>query len=160
MNISYQTGNAALPHKNSNVIIIHIVNNVGVYGGGFFGSLLHNHSNLWDRIVRTYLRDSPPVLGEVRGCWIDKKNNILLAHLCAQNSTISASNPVPLQYAALRKCLIHVRRFIGFSDEDYEVQAPRIGAGLAGGDWDTIEEIIHQELCDHGIQVTIFDLPS
>jgi len=37
---------------------------------------------------------------------------------------------------------------------------PRIGAGLAGGDWDTIEAIITEELCAHDIPVTVYDLPG
>ena len=38
---------------------------------------------------------------------------------------------------------------------------PRIGAGLAGGQWDTIEEIINRILVVEGnIDVTVYDLPG
>jgi hypothetical protein len=36
---------------------------------------------------------------------------------------------------------------------------PRIGCGLAGGDWDTVSGIISDELCDRNLPVTIYDLP-
>jgi O-acetyl-ADP-ribose deacetylase (regulator of RNase III) len=36
---------------------------------------------------------------------------------------------------------------------------PRIGAGLAGGDWATIAQIIQDELCAHDVNVTVYDLP-
>ena len=31
-----------------------------------------------------------------------------------------------------------------------------LGAGLAGGDWDIIEQIIIEELCSNDIDVTIY----
>lgn len=34
-----------------------------------------------------------------------------------------------------------------------------MGAGLAGGDWQTISAIIEDELCSHGVNVTVYDLP-
>ncbi|WP_285749234.1 hypothetical protein [Lentzea sp. NBRC 105346] len=34
---------------------------------------------------------------------------------------------------------------------------PRIGCGLAGGEWDRIEPLITSELVDHDIPVTVYD---
>ena len=36
---------------------------------------------------------------------------------------------------------------------------PRIGAGLSGGDWDIVEEIVRNEVIDKGVPVTVHDLP-
>ncbi len=36
---------------------------------------------------------------------------------------------------------------------------PRMGAGLAGGNWVAIEKLIRHELSDKGISVTVYDLP-
>ncbi len=38
------------------------------------------------------------------------------------------------------------------------VHMPRIGAGLAGGDWREIEQIILDELAAHDLDITIYDL--
>jgi len=35
---------------------------------------------------------------------------------------------------------------------------PRIGAGLAGGDWREIKQIICDELAAHDLAVTVYDL--
>jgi O-acetyl-ADP-ribose deacetylase (regulator of RNase III) len=43
---------------------------------------------------------------------------------------------------AIRAVMAHVKRDFG----DRKVGYPRIGAGLAGGDWDTISAIINEEL--------------
>jgi hypothetical protein len=40
------------------------------------------------------------------------------------------------------------------------VHMPRIGAGLAGGKWDTISSIIESELTTNSIPVMVYDLPS
>jgi hypothetical protein len=35
---------------------------------------------------------------------------------------------------------------------------PRIGCGLAGGKWETIEPILIKKLIEKGIKVTVYDL--
>ncbi|MFD7653779.1 hypothetical protein ACFV4N_07340 [Actinosynnema sp. NPDC059797] len=37
---------------------------------------------------------------------------------------------------------------------------PRIGCGLAGGRWDLVEPLVTGELTDHGIPVTVYDVPG
>ena len=39
------------------------------------------------------------------------------------------------------------------------IHMPRIGCGLAGGDWSEIEPIIHDELSKHDVAVTVYDFP-
>jgi hypothetical protein len=34
---------------------------------------------------------------------------------------------------------------------------PKIGSGLAGGDWNIIEQIIIEELCKHDIPVFVYE---
>jgi hypothetical protein len=40
------------------------------------------------------------------------------------------------------------------------VHMPRIGAGLAGGDWGKISRIIEDELAGKGVEVTVYTLPG
>jgi hypothetical protein len=35
---------------------------------------------------------------------------------------------------------------------------PKIGSGLAGGDWNKIERIIIEELVDKGVKVFVYEL--
>ena len=37
------------------------------------------------------------------------------------------------------------------------VHMPRIGCGLAGGDWSKVEPLIEAALCANGIAVTVYD---
>ena len=63
-----------------------------------------------------------------------------------------------LDYQALRSCLDSVSSHalrMGAS-----VHCPRIGAGLAGGDWELIEKLLIECLVEPGTSVTVYDLPS
>jgi len=58
----------------------------------------------------------------------------------------------PLDYDALRMCL----RKINFIFKGKHVGLPQIGAGLAGGDWNTIKQIMQEELKNCKVTVVIY----
>lgn len=60
----------------------------------------------------------------------------------------------PLDYSALRLCMKKINHIF----KGKKIGLPRIGAGLAGGDWGTIQAIIQEELKD--CDVTIVRLPN
>ena len=64
-------------------------------------------------------------------------------------------HPPPVRYEAIRKGLQRVRELA--IAHKASIHMPRMGAGLAGGNWDLIAEIIESELCVHGLQVTVYD---
>ena len=77
--------------------------------------------------------------------------------MVAQHNTRKAPDGTPpIRYDALRKCL----ELVGYvaEAEGATVHMPRIGAGLAGGDWKTIEQIVIDEICGRGVDVTVYDL--
>ena len=59
----------------------------------------------------------------------------------------------PLDYDALRLCM----RKINHQFKGRHVGLPKIGAKLAGGDWEIIKVIIQQELKDCKVTVVIYD---
>lgn len=58
----------------------------------------------------------------------------------------------PLDYEALSLCL----RKINHIFKGKKIGLPKIGAGLAGGDWERIKQIIQTELKDCEVTVVIF----
>lgn len=58
----------------------------------------------------------------------------------------------PLDYDALTLCM----RKINHRFKDKRIGLPQIGAGLAGGDWNRIKQIIQTELKDCDVTVVIF----
>lgn len=58
----------------------------------------------------------------------------------------------PLDYEALTLCM----RKINYEFRGKRIGLPKIGAGLAGGDWNRIKEIIQTELKDMHVSVVIY----
>lgn len=64
-----------------------------------------------------------------------------------------ATGQPDLDYEALTLCLRKIAsKYIG-----KHIGLPKIGAGLAGGDWNRIKEIIQKELKDCKVTVVIYD---
>lgn len=64
----------------------------------------------------------------------------------------SVGRGLQLNYSALRRVFRQINKdFVG-----QEIAIPRIGAGLAGGDWDKIEKIIDEETPD--VTITCYSL--
>jgi hypothetical protein len=40
------------------------------------------------------------------------------------------------------------------------VHMPRIGCGLAGGDWEVVRQVVEEELVRAGVPVTVYDPPA
>lgn len=60
-------------------------------------------------------------------------------------------------YEAIKNSMIAVRNQF---DKELRLGIPKIGAGLANGDWMKIESIIKEELIDHGYDVTFYVIDS
>ena len=90
----------------------------------------------------------------------DYKNNVDDKELTVVNSYTqfrygkSSEDEVskPLDYEALTLCLRKINTLFGGK----HVGLPKIGAGLAGGDWNRIQKIIQTELKDMKISVVIY----
>lgn len=59
----------------------------------------------------------------------------------------------PLDYEALTLCL----RKINYNFEGLDVGLPKIGCGLAGGDWKKVKKIIKEELKDCNVTIVIYE---
>jgi len=155
--IQYITGDATAPHGSGHRIIAHICNDVGAWGKGFVVAI----SKRWPEPEADYRRwyserdKRDFALGAVRLVHVDV--DISVANMVAQRDIRRTSGSPPIRYDALRDCL---RTLAGIADSRHaSVHMPRIGCGLAGGEWNEIEPIIRSELSARDIQVTVYDFP-
>lgn len=154
--INYVYGDALSPIGEETKIVMHICNDSGAWGAGFTKSL----SERWPEpevFYRDWYRTEDFDLGKVMLCPIltpDWEPEIYVANMVAQSGLRSFINPKPINYFALQTCLAQVREMALYTKAS--VHAPKIGSGLAGGDWATIETLIEQELTQKGIPVTIY----
>jgi len=128
------------------IIIPHICNNVNAFGSGFSGSIDHHFPIVKDNF---YLLGNKNKLGHTQFIEVAKSNKhkIIVANMIAQNGLKNKSNPRPLNYWALAHCMYNVNLYIKdimntIDDEDIEIHTIKFGAGLAGGNWKFISDII------------------
>lgn len=62
-----------------------------------------------------------------------------------------------IRYRALQRGLAEIAETAALSHAS--VHMPRIGAGLAGGEWSVVEEMVEDEFVRRGVPVTVYDLP-
>lgn len=168
--VSYRKGDATSPDIAGNILLVHVCNDQGGWGKGFvnaindrwpepknifgFGKSLpeflyrYNYTN---EQPRSYLNgvQFAPVMDENRSFWV--------ANMVCQHGYATPQHPCALDYDALENCLMEVGRF--YSDMRVmgtvlNVVAPKIGAGLAGGDWAIIEQMLSEQVFD----ITIYEL--
>jgi O-acetyl-ADP-ribose deacetylase (regulator of RNase III) len=156
MSIRYLKGDATCPQAKGNKLICHVCNDIGGWGKGFVLAL----SRRWTEPEAEYRawyatgKAGGFGLGEVR--FVQVERHAWVANMVAQRGTKKGSSGPPIRYGAVARCLEKVaEKAIELSAS---VHAPRIGCGLAGGDWSRIEPLIEELLCSRGVSVSVYDL--
>jgi len=152
--IKYIKGDASDPQAKGKKIIAHVCNDQGGWGAGFVLAI----SKRWKEPEQDYRewvaykkRDgNNPNLGNIRVVQTSR-HDISVANMIAQKGF----GGVAIKYDKLRECL---RKLCEVAQEQgASVHMPRIGCGLAGGSWNKVEPIIEEELCNKGVEVTVYD---
>jgi len=135
--ITYLQGDATSPIHDGQIIIPHICNDKGRWGAGFVLAL----SKRWAKPEAGYRCLKDYRLGDVQFYTVEK--DILVANMIAQHDTKQWRGISPIRYESLAICLHTVNVLAESITGGCSVHMPKIGAGLAGGDWGVIERIIN-----------------
>ncbi len=157
--IHYVVGDATQPEGKGHKIIVHICNDIGRWGKGFVLAI----SRRWKEPEKAYRQwyehpanDNRMELGKIQPVMVS--DDITVINLIAQKGIYRSKGVPPIRYEAVRTCLNKVCRYAsGIEDKPISIHMPRIGCGLAGGNWREIEHIIRETLSD--IDVYVYDLP-
>jgi O-acetyl-ADP-ribose deacetylase (regulator of RNase III) len=153
--IRYVTGDATQPIGKGPKAICHIVNNCGAWGAGFVLAV----SKRWAAPEKKYLgwhaSDKDFGLGLIQPVLVEPSGPLWVINMIAQHGVGRGDGP-PIRYKALRQCLNQVADFA--ERNGTTIHAPRIGCGLAGGDWAMVSKLIQETLTDKDYDVTIYDL--
>lgn len=155
--IQYISGDATKPVKQGSAIIVHVCNDIGGWGAGFVLAI----SKRWREPEKQYrawykagVADATPfVLGQVQ--FVEVGDDLTIANLIGQHGIKGKSNIPPIRYDAVAKGLERVKTKA--LQTGATVHMPRIGCGLAGGEWHKIEPLIIQHLTSQGVPVTVYD---
>jgi O-acetyl-ADP-ribose deacetylase (regulator of RNase III) len=156
MNIQYLVGDATSPAGGGPAIIAHVCNDVGGWGRGFVMALSRRWPEPEQRYRAWHRGDEQQLfaLGEVQ--FVQVGDALWVANLIGQRDVRPIGGVPPIRYDAIRRGLQYIAaeaRRLGSS-----VHMPRIGCGLAGGNWEEVGKIVEQELAQKNVPVTVYDL--
>lgn len=147
--INYLKGDATNPQGQGNKIIVHVCNDKNAWGAGFVLAV----SKKWPQPQEAFHKEKYKIyLGDIQ--IIKVEDDIYVINMIAQfGFRKKPTDPTVLSYGALKVCLAQVNMFA--RDINASVHMPRIGTGLAGGDWNQIEKIIQDCLV---VPTYVYDL--
>lgn len=144
------------------IFIPHVCNNINLFGAGFAKYIGDKFPIVKENF---HLLGNKAILGHTQ--YISVANNnltktkIFVCNMIAQNNTISSKNYRPINYGSLVFCMNDIRKKIvslsqnNIDDTKYEIHAPKFGSGLAGGNWNFIENLIQDIWTDLPVYVYI-----
>ncbi|MFE4593602.1 macro domain-containing protein [Streptomyces laurentii] len=154
--IVYVQGDATAPHGKGVKIVAHVCNDLGGWGKGFVLAL----SRRWPEPEAAYRRWHRERAGNDFGLgaaqFVQVTPYLWVANMVGQRGMRRGrSSGVPVRYEAIDAALGLL------ADKAVELGAsvhmPRIGCGLAGGEWARVEPLVTERLTARGIAVTVYD---
>jgi len=147
--INYVIGDATAPEGEGKKIICHICNDIGAWGAGFVLAL----SNKWRYPEDRYRAMPRYELGTAMV--LNVEPDIYVANMIGQHGIrANAEGVPPVRYISVADALFAVNKIA--EEMGATLHMPRIGCGLAGGDWKVIEAILTEFVT---VDVTVYDLP-
>lgn len=161
------TDRVASGNNGATVFVPHVCNNIDLFGAGFaaqvadkFPLVKENYHLLGKNFLKNNLGYS-----QIVKVWENEKfkHKLFFVNMISQNGIRGPNNNRPLKYPALIKSMLSLSQYINNQTgllnktEKVEVHAPKFGAGLAGGDWNFITDLI-EDIWGH-LFVTIYNYP-
>jgi O-acetyl-ADP-ribose deacetylase (regulator of RNase III) len=152
--IKYIHGDATNPLENGRKILIHCCNDIGKWGKGFVVALARKWPKTRTEYINWYKSKKGFKLGAVQ--FVRVEPDIVVGNMIGQHGIYPQNRKPPIRYSAIEKCLDKVG--VAAQSNKAHVIAPKFGAGLAGGKWDFIEQLIIKYVCSRDIPVTIYTI--
>lgn len=165
--IRYIRGDATAPEADGNKVLVHVCNDMGAWGAGFVLAI----SKRWpepERAYREWAARCPkqtvettvgmstlPMMPLGEAQFVKVEDDTWVANMIGQHLVWGVGGRPPIWYDAVRAALRRVAMFALGSTAS--IHMPRIGCGLAGGEWRIMGEIVEAEL-GH-LSVTVYDWP-
>lgn len=157
MEIKYIKGDATEPivigDKYS--VICHCCNALGAWGKGFVVPLGKKYPIAKEKYLKFIkMTKEENRLGSVSFAKVT--DNIIVANIIGQYNIYSKDGQIPLDYEALEKGFRNVIEMFQTNNIPLTIHMPKIGCGLAGGDWNVVEKIIKNTFINENIEVYVY----
>lgn len=154
--ITFTKGDTTSPQESGTKVICHVCNDIGAWGKGFVLALSRRWSQPEEAYRRWYSGRATNDFGLGAVQFVQVESDIWVANMVAQSGIKRGKQGPPIRYDAVSGCLQTVATKA--NELGASVHMPRIGCGLAGGEWSEIEPLIAAALCERGVAVTVYDL--
>ena len=181
ISIKYLHGDATLPHNNSRTVsvICHCCNAFGGWGRGFVLALSRRYPKVkvdYQLFCSPYQRSNKlrnDLMGKV--CISKIRPDLYVANIIGQyfysrnqyefrNTAGVLPEFLPskksgfVKYESIRRGFQDIFKKLASENIEFEIHMPKIGCGLAGGNWEVMESIIVEEFCRKDVKVYVYDL--
>lgn len=174
--ITYKKGNALDIHQSDKTYIIHCCNAQNAFGAGFAQAVaqkypvVKNAYHDWFNYdidhyeILNWRSNDIPKLGCIQ--FVDVQKDLVFVNMIGQEYYYNSNskkypaydaiekNKRFVSYDALVECFKSLKSEVQREDKGYTIQSPRLGSGLAGGDWRIIEAIMESS----GLDFVVYDL--
>ena len=150
MSIEYKVGNI---FDTKQPIIAHGVNCRGAFGAGVAGQIAQKYPQVRREYLK-WFKQGKWALGEIQFVKLPK---LTIVNMATQDTF--GGPGVHVDYDALSLCLNQVFSICD-SRRGEGMAMPRVGAGLAGGDWDKIKRIIEYNYRGYDFPLEIWSLEN
>lgn len=149
--INYTIGDVTCPREHGLKFLIHCSNDCWAWGAGVVLAI----SKRWSQPEKVFRASKVLELGDIQV--VPVETDITVINMIGQHGVgRGRDGKPPIRYNAIDSCLKKVGDLA--LEHHATIVAPRFGAGLAGGNWEAIEMLIDKQLCQRGVEVTIYDL--
>lgn len=152
--IRYLQGDATDPVGDDPKILIHVCNDVGAWGKGFVLAISKRWKDPEKQFKEWHKSQIDFGLGKVQ--FVRVRPELEVANLIGQVGLRSRQGTPPIRYDALEAGLSTIGDHA--LTNAASLHMPRIGCGLAGGEWSKVEALIEKTLVSRGLSVTVYDL--
>lgn len=157
MEIKYLKGDATEPIviDDKYSVICHCCNALGAWGKGFVVPLGKKYPIAREKYLE-FIENTPKEnrLGSVSFAKVN--DNIIIANIIGQYYTYPKDGKIPLDYEALEKGFKFIINIFKTHKMPLTIHMPKIGCGLAGGDWNVVEKIIKNTFIKEEIEVYVY----
>ncbi|MFY4720794.1 Appr-1-p processing protein [Streptomyces sp. LaBMicrA B280] len=154
--ITFVRGDATAPSGQGPKSIAHVCNDLGGWGKGFVLARSRRRPEP-ERAYRAWHRDRAHNdfgLGAVQLVQVDPRTWV--ADMVGRRGIRTGGKGVPVRYEAIDTALTCLAAHA--LDLGARVPMPRMGRGLAGGEWSRVEPLVTERLTGRGTAVTVHDL--
>ncbi|MCX9024660.1 MAG: macro domain-containing protein [Candidatus Methanoperedens sp.] len=128
-------------------VLAHGCNCRGGYGSGVAYAMAKKYPKARESYLEKFEEDGWK-LGEVQ--FVVTHDGVVIAN-CATQASYLPRGICHANYPAIRVCMTKVKEFAKVNNKTIAI--PKIGAGLAGGDWNIIEGILNEVFDDYDVTV-------